>query len=336
MGIYDIGQRLKFKALKEMAAQMVKAIAKERGLREEELADRLVPTLGLSESGTLRLDFGPRAFHVLFDESLKTQLRDEDGKVLKSLPKPNKSDDADKAKEAKAALSALKKDVKAIAGAQVTRMEKSMTRGRRWSVENFERFFAQHPLMRHLAQRLVWATFEGDETKTTFRPTDEGYADAADEPFSPHTEDEIGIPHPLDLDEAALASWGQVFADYELTQPFPQLSRTGYDTKAVLALVKELTGKSCPTGDVLALGKRGWTRGQPQDSGHVAEMNRRCAETTVRLELDPGFNVSEVSEFPVQTLSGVFIDNKPLRKPNLSALPRLEQSELAWSLGPLS
>ncbi len=58
-----------------------------------ELEDRLAPDLGLNDSGSLTLDFGPRKFTVGFDETLKPIVRDENGNVLKDLPKPNLSDD---------------------------------------------------------------------------------------------------------------------------------------------------------------------------------------------------------------------------------------------------
>jgi hypothetical protein len=42
------------------------------------------------------LDFGPRRFHVGFDAQLRPLVRDADGRVLKDLPKPLKSDDAER------------------------------------------------------------------------------------------------------------------------------------------------------------------------------------------------------------------------------------------------
>ena len=47
-------------------------VAEQRDLTPEELADRLVPDLGLDADGSLTLDFGPRAFRVGFDGSLRS------------------------------------------------------------------------------------------------------------------------------------------------------------------------------------------------------------------------------------------------------------------------
>jgi hypothetical protein len=87
MNLHGIAQKLKFKGLQEKARGKIDDIAKTRGFTADELADRLVPDLGLDEDGSLTLDFGARQFHVAFDESLKPVVK-EGGKVLADLPKP--------------------------------------------------------------------------------------------------------------------------------------------------------------------------------------------------------------------------------------------------------
>jgi hypothetical protein len=76
MLLNGIAQKVKFKGLQDKAREKIDAIAEARGLSTEELEDRLAPDLGLDEQGTLRLDFGPRAFKVGFDETLKPYVRE--------------------------------------------------------------------------------------------------------------------------------------------------------------------------------------------------------------------------------------------------------------------
>ncbi len=83
----------------------LESIADARGLSSEELEDRLAPDLGLDAQGTMQLDFGPRAFQVGFDETLKPYVRERGadgvpGARLADLPKPKKTDDPVKGKEA--------------------------------------------------------------------------------------------------------------------------------------------------------------------------------------------------------------------------------------------
>ncbi len=58
MHLHGIAQKVKFKALQEKAQEKVGEVAEQRGLTPEELADRLVPDLGLGPDGSMALDFG--------------------------------------------------------------------------------------------------------------------------------------------------------------------------------------------------------------------------------------------------------------------------------------
>lgn len=78
--------------------------------------------------------------------------------------------------------------------------------------------------------------------------------------------------HRLDLDDAAAGAWGQIFADYEVLQPFAQLSREVArltDAEKAAAKIERAVGLEVPTGKVLGLDTRGWRRGPPQDAGVV-------------------------------------------------------------------
>ncbi|HNH48606.1 MAG TPA: polymerase, partial [Myxococcota bacterium] len=71
MHLNGMAQKVKFRGLQEAAREKIRALAEQRGLDEAELADRLVPDLGLEEDGSLVLDFGPRQYTVGFDELLR-------------------------------------------------------------------------------------------------------------------------------------------------------------------------------------------------------------------------------------------------------------------------
>jgi hypothetical protein len=148
MHLHGIAQKLKFKGLQEKAREKIDAVAEARGLTAYELADRLVPDLGLDEdTGTLTLDYGPRQFVVGFDEQLKPFVRDAAGKRMGDPPKPGKADDAEKAGPALDQYKALKKDAKAVAQSQILRLEMIMCAARRFDADSFRNFFVAHPLM---------------------------------------------------------------------------------------------------------------------------------------------------------------------------------------------
>lgn len=312
-----IAEKVKFKGLQEKAREKIAQIAEARGLTRDELADRLVPDLGLDENGSLVLDFGERTFTVGFDEQLKPFVKDASGARLKELPKPTKKDEPEKAQAAEERWKALKKDAKAAAGIQVLRMELAMCARRRWSVETFRQFFVEHPLLIHVVRRLVWGTYsaEGKLTATFRVAEDRTFADLDEDTWTLPDDARVGLPHALELDAQTAGAWGQIFADYQLLQPFQQLGRPTYASTAEERAgteLKRVSGLKVPTGKVLGLETRGWRRGPPQDAGIVGWMEKHLGpELMIELELDPGLYTGMLSESPEQTL-GIAV----LRKPN--------------------
>jgi hypothetical protein len=310
MHLHGIAQKLKFKGLQEKAREKIDQIAEARGLSADELADRLVPDLGLDDDGSLTLDFGPRRFRVVFDEALKPQVKEEGGKVLSDLPKPRKDDDADKSAAAVETWKALKKDAKTIAQQQVLRLELAMCARRRWSPDVFQRFLVEHPLVRHLVLRLAWGAYDASGgLLSVFRVAEDGtFASVDDDAFSLPGGASVGVAHTLETrpeDEAKLA---QVFGDYELLQPFTQLGRETYrltDEETQKGTVERWKGKKVPTGKVLGLEARGWRRGQPQDGGHIGWVEKTVGDHTYSIDLEPGIAVGDVSMFPEQEVLGL-------------------------------
>lgn len=324
MLLNGIAQKVKFKGLQDKAREKIDAIAEARGLTTEELEDRLAPDLGLDERGTLVLDFGPRVFRVAFDESLKPYVREvgEGGALgarLPDLPKPKKTDDEAMAKEAVERFKLLKKDARTIASQQLLRLEVAMCARRRWTPELFRMFLVEHPLLLYIVQRLIWGVYEvpdggsyGGTLRACFRVAEDGsFTDAEDDAFElPEGEAlRIGVPHALDMPAADAAAFGQVFADYELLQPFAQIGRDTYtlsdDEKTALKLVR-WSGAKVPTGKVLGLVNKGWRRGQAQDGGGIWYFSKPLgASKVIELYLDPGIIVGMVDEYPEQALGDV-------------------------------
>lgn len=342
MLLNGIAQKVKFKGLQDRAREKIDAIAEARGLSTEELEDRLAPDLGLDEQGTLLLDFGPRSFKVGFDEALKPYVRERadgvDGARLSDLPKPKKTDDAEKSKEAVERFKLLKKDVRTIASQQLLRLEVAMCVRRRWTPEVFRTFLVEHPLVRHLVQRLIWGAYRvqgeasyGGELLACFRVAEDGsFSTAEDDPFElPAGEDiRIGVPHALELSPTDAGAFGQVFADYELLQPFAQIGRDTYvlteDEKKSQKL-ERWKDATVPTGRVLGLVNKGWRRGEAQDGGGIWYFSKPLGPNRViELYLDPGIIVGMVDEYPEQKLGEVQV-GKPSGWGNMQNAETLDQ-----------
>ncbi|MEJ3652152.1 DUF4132 domain-containing protein [Actinomycetes bacterium KLBMP 9759] len=330
MQLDRITRKAKFTGLKTKAREKIAEVADALGLTAEQLADRLVPDLGLDPDGTMTLDYGPRSFTVGFDEQLKPFVVDGDGKRRKDLPKPGAKDDPELAPQAHARFATLKKDVRAIAADQVGRLELAMVTGRRWSGREFTDLFARHPLVAHLARRLVWARFADSAVAATFRIAEDGtLADLDDETFVIADDAEIGIPHPLHI-AGELATWAETFADYTILQPFPQLGRAAFvvATDGLEAELRRFEGITVPTGKVLALLRRGWERGEPQDAGVVIDISKPLgAGRTATMGID-GLAMGAVDLFPEQKISGLQVHGR-------EALDAVTVSELLADLSAL-
>ncbi|MEV7526280.1 DUF4132 domain-containing protein [Streptomyces sp. NPDC091371] len=312
--LHGIAQRVKFKALKRRAQEKISEVAAELGLTGEQLSDRLVPDLGLDADGSTVVDYGTRRFTVGFDEQLKPYVLDEEGRRLKDLPRPGARDEAELAADERKRFMALKKDVRTIASDQVRRLEAAMVDGRSWTGAEFRQLFVDHPLVWHLVRRLVWlAGAEGGVT--AFRVAeDRTYADVEDEAVKFADDATITLAHPLHL-EGDLAAWAELFADYEIVQPFPQLGRpvlAPTEEEAGGARLTRFEGVTVPVGKLLGLQKRGWERGEPQDAGVERWFFRRLGpERYLVIQLGEGIAVGMIDEFPDQELETIWLDTRP-------------------------
>ncbi len=296
MMLNGIAQKLKFKGLQERAREKMGEIAAARGITAEQLADRLVPDLDLEDDGSKTLDFGPRSFRVGFDEALAPFVMDAAGTRLKDLPKPNSKDDAVLAPEASEIWKAMKKDARAVASIQLTRLELAMGNARRWSPEEFRAFFVEHPLLSHVVKRLVWATYdEADAATATFRVAeDRSYADRHDDAFALPDGARVGIAHRLHLTDDDEQAWRKVFADYELIAPFAQLGREVFrltPTETAATSLARFAGQKVETRKLLGLLSRGWFKGPAQDAGCIFNLYKPLeGGLSAALAMDPGIN----------------------------------------------
>lgn len=281
MQLAGIAQKLKFKGLKSKAEQFVTEIAKERGLTRDELEDRVVPDCGLDEHGRREFSFGPRSFSFVLGGDLKAMVRDESGKIRPNLPDPGAKDDPVLAAESVAEWKLLKKQIKEVATIQAGRLEQAMVTGRRWNSEDFETLLVRHPLMTHLAQKLIWGGFDAQGKRVvTFRVTEErDFADPDDDAVKLDGAATVGVVHPLELTDAERERWGEVQGDYEVVSPFAQLGRAVYPLEAGEGKQNDLQRfhglKLVAPTLVFTLEKLGWIRGAAMDGGCFDEHSKQ-------------------------------------------------------------
>lgn len=122
------------------------------------------------------------------------------------------------------------------------RLEERMIAGRRLALHELRRYFVEHPLIGALAERVVWATFDGNVVVATFRAV-RGEAgeraqlfDAAGQavllaPSGPV----IGVLHPAELPPSTrrktLAAWKSAFEAAKIQPLFEQLDRPLFELR---------------------------------------------------------------------------------------------------------
>jgi hypothetical protein len=225
MQLNGIAQKVRFPALQRNARRFMGEIAAERGLSAQQLEDRIVLDLGLDERGSRTFDYGSRQFRLVFGPNLKPRIRDDQGKTKSGLPKAGARDDPAKVEAAGRDWKLLKKQVSETVKVQAKRLERAMLTRRRWARTEFEKYIVGHPFLFHVARLLLWADYSENGALSAFRVTEDRTFAGVDDTAYTLRGTRVGIVHPLQLSEEDRAKWGEVFADYEIIPPFPQLGR---------------------------------------------------------------------------------------------------------------
>jgi hypothetical protein len=244
---------------------------------------------------------------------MKPMVRDEAGKLRDDLPKPAAKDDPALAPIAVEDWKRIKKEVREVARIQAERLEQAMVSGRRWAPADFEALLVRHPLMVHLVRLLLWGGYdERGQGVSTFRVTEEhDYADVEESPYRLEGIAKVGIVHPLHLSDEQRSAWGEIFGDYEIIPPFPQLGRgthrlePGREKDIDLLKGREITVP--PVTLVGILERRAWNRGIPMDNGIFHEHTRPFEGAGVTAVLQyPGIPVSYMDDWEDQELEKCF------------------------------
>ncbi|MFJ9161547.1 DUF4132 domain-containing protein [Streptomyces griseoviridis] len=340
--LHGVSQRVKFKALRTRAQERIEQVAADRGLPPEELADLLVPDLGLDADCSTVVDYGPRRFTVGFDDQLRPYVLDQNGKRRKDLPKPDARDDDELASTERKRFTALKKDVRTVAADQVRRLESAMVTGRAWTTDAFRERFVSHPLLSRLTRRLVWLCVPADPAETTphepvattgagaatamaaaadaaavtpFRVRkDRTFTDVHDEEFTLPEDATVRLAHPLHLGEH-VTDWQNLLAAGAIPQPFPQLARAVHrltDDEAAGDRLERFENLTVPTTALLGLERRGWERDEPMFGGLQCQLSKRVAKNRwIVVSPSEGFTIGAVDVTGDQSLEYVGLSDQP-------------------------
>lgn len=201
--------------------QCLKWYARMRGVDESVLRDTVLSDFGFDEEKKIRWDLGKNAVTVTVGEDLQLYLIDEKtGKTVRSVPK--KDADPDLYEKAKTEISALKKNVKKVILNRRDTLFRQFLDGERKNAADWKAVYLKNPVLRAVAQLIVWS-----QEDQTFTLTDSGAVDCRGGEYCIGDGD-IGVAHPVQMHPEEVAAWQNYFLTHGLKQPFEQIWEPAY------------------------------------------------------------------------------------------------------------
>jgi hypothetical protein len=265
------------------ALAALETAAEELGITAHELGDRIVPDFGfdgLFKHFTIDGD----DYRAFIDSNFKIAFFNENNKKLKSLP-------AGAGAELKEEFKTIAKEVRDIVKSQSSRLEYYLIVQRRWSYEQWRRFFLQNPVMFIYATKLLWAVFENDKlVKAFICNEDTSVIDINNDEISLDSTAIIGIVHPSQLDAGSLQQWKKVFFDLAIESIFPQLERKIPDMNGIdlsKCIITKFENKQMVQGSIRSTLERfGWHKGITGDGGMLQSFNLLYADGKMEAVLE--------------------------------------------------
>ncbi|EPD42639.1 hypothetical protein HMPREF9701_01351 [Delftia acidovorans CCUG 274B] len=208
------GKTLKPSVLAAAQAVLAEA-ATRRGMALADLGDELTPDFDLGRG--VQLQVGAQTYDVLLQGDLSLRLRTPAGKLVRSLPALADEGLRTEWDAAAARLKTLSKGIKAVLQQQAPRLQSCLMLGRHWPLDTWRSLFLEHPLLRVVAQGLVWRVEPAAGQPFSLRIAEDlSLVDAESDAVQLPAEGRIALWHPAQATEQERAQWRECLADYGL------------------------------------------------------------------------------------------------------------------------
>jgi len=210
--------RVRYAGARQRIRRALHAAADRAGLTRHDLEELSVPDLGFDGDGRWRRRFGDVTCEIEIapDERIVARWSSA-GRGCRSVPASMRRNHASELKE----IRALVRELRRVVPAQRDRIERLLLVEREWSYEAFRERYLDHPLMRHLARRLIWivdgvaACWDGARL-----------VDSAERPVA--AAGGVALWHPLEAPAAEVQAWRVWLHLHGVRQPFKQVHREIY------------------------------------------------------------------------------------------------------------
>lgn len=212
--------RVRHRGLARRINLALSAAAALRGLDADALQDLVVEDGGLGADGTRTWRAGPHDVYLFLTDDGEVELaifERASGRALGAQAQVLAAEHFAAFQEARAVQRALADAL----STQKSRLEGALEADRPWRLPAWHLVFGAHPLMRHLAQRLVWQLADG----RTFMLDGGQPADATGAGLDLSGDDHVRLLHPAAAPAVEVAAWQARIVSRRLVQPFKQAFR---------------------------------------------------------------------------------------------------------------
>ena len=192
------------------------AYAKLRSMDADELRDTYLSDFGFDREGNKYYDLGRNTLRVSIAQNLALLLFDcGANKIVKSIPKRNV--DPVLYENARKDLAELKKNVRHVVKNRSRTLFDDFLSGRKRNVCSWKKSYLENPLLKGVAELIVWK--QGNRYYTI---TGAGLTDSYGKSFS-LDENDIQVAYPSEMESGELLRWQQLFLNEKRSQPFEQI-----------------------------------------------------------------------------------------------------------------
>lgn len=225
----------KDKRIKMASDQTLDIIAENGGITRDELNDILIPDFEFGQDRTRIFDYGERKIRAKID-IMNTPANiiayDEEGKILKGLPKASKKfNDVESAvEEYRREVKYIKKQIKEIITEQSSNLLRALFLERKWKTKRWIEIFIKNPVMQEFAVQLIWKeTDENGKLIKTFRCMDNGtFKMSQNQECTLNENSFINVLYFPELSKEEQKHWEENFKNEKIKQPINQINMTVY------------------------------------------------------------------------------------------------------------
>ncbi|ELV06493.1 hypothetical protein H263_03773 [Brachyspira hampsonii 30599] len=218
--VYEASRKFKQASVKNTCSFIIEDITKKLGISKEEFADRIIPDFDFDRNGIRIIESDNKKFKITLKPDFTISIFDEiKNKEYKTLPK-------DFPQTPKKELTKLKSEINKMLKTQTDRLLLVLMDGRKWTLNEWKEIFFDNPFMRAFAVKLIWGVYDKDNNLlSTFRYMEDGsFNNADDEEMNIEDNALITLLSPMEVNKELIEKWKNQLLDYDIIQPFNQLS----------------------------------------------------------------------------------------------------------------